>query len=136
MKRRIQGIVLLVLIIFLCTSGLITKVTDFFVWLVTLHYSTAEVSAYGEIFVKIASFVISFGTVGLIIDAIGFHDKKLMSWSYYLISTLVSFALCYVVMLIETYLLAIVITLGCILIGLIAFVIIKEIINKRKLVKE
>lgn len=132
MKKQIQGIVLLILIIFLCTSGLLTKVSDFFVWLVTLHYSTSEVSAYGEIFVKIASFVISFGAVGMVFDLIGFHDKKLMSWSYYLISTLVSFALCYIVMLIETHLLAIAITLGVLLLVCIAYIIVREILEKKK----
>lgn len=132
MKKQIQNVIILMVFIFFCTSGLFTKVTEFFVWLVTLHYSNSEISAIGEIFVKVASFLVSFGAVGVIFELIGFHDKKLMSWSYYLISTLLSFVLCYIVMIFEKNLLVISIILGVLLALIIIFIINIEIKDKKK----
>lgn len=138
MKHKIQGYVLLFLIIFLCTSGLFSKVTDFFVWLVTLHYNTASISAWSEIFVKITTFIVSYGLVGIIYDSIGFHDKKIMSLSYYIISTILSFVLCYIIMLIETHILVIAIVLLCLLVLMIGIIVTFNIIehNKKKNAEE
>lgn len=81
----------------------------------------------GEIFVKIAAWLISYTAVGLIFNALGWFNSDVMKFVYFVISTLVSFALCYVVMLLETYLLYIVIALGVLLAGAITFVIVRYI---------
>ena len=133
MKAKIIGFISLIAFIFFCTSGLFTEIVDFFVWLVTLNASQSPVSATGEIFVKIASFVISYTIVGIVFNAIGWFDSDVMKVAYFIVSTLVSFALCYVVMLLETYLLYIAIILGAVLIGVICVMIFMNIREKRKI---
>lgn len=106
--------------------GLITVFINLFegiakllIWLFTLNMTQSEISVAGEIFVKIATFAVSYGVVGCIFNAIGVFDSKAMKFLYFVISTMVSFALCYVIMLIETYLLYIAIVLGILLVIII-----------------
>lgn len=132
MKGKIQGLIALAILIFVCTSGLLNGITEFLVWLVTLHYSTSDISAYGEIFVKVATWVLSYGTVGIIFDFFNFHDKKLMSASYFVISTILSFCLCYVVMLIEKNILIIAIVLAVLLLAFIGYLITKHFVSRKK----
>ena len=48
------------------------------------------------------TFAISYTLVGIIFNALGWFNSKIMSIAYFVISTLLGFALVYVVMLIET----------------------------------
>lgn len=91
-------------------------IVNILIWLFTLNMTQSNVSMTGEIFVRIATFVVSYGAVGYIFNAIGLFDSKAMKFVYFVISTIVSFALCYVIMLIETYLLHIAIALGLLLV--------------------
>lgn len=127
MKKAFFGIITLVVFIFLCTSGLIEPITRFFVWLVTLNMTESNVSIAGEIFVKIASFLISYSVVGAIFNRLGFFDSDIMKVVYFIISTLVSFVLCYLVMLFETYLLWIAIGAASIILGIIILGIVLHI---------
>lgn len=122
MKGKLTAIIAFFIFIFVLTSGLFGGLVDFLVWLVTLNMTQSKVSMVGEIFVKIAAWTISYSAVGLLFNALGWFNSNAMKIAYFIISTLVSFALCYVVMLLETYLLYIVITLG-VLLAIIATVI-------------
>lgn len=124
MKGRIAAIIVFLLFIFIFTSGLFEGIFNFLTWLVTLNMTQSNISMAGEIFVKIATWIISYTVVGMIFHALGWFDSDAMKFVYFIISTLVSFALCYIVMLLETYLLYIVIGLGV----LLAIVIILAIV--------
>ena len=132
MKGKIAGLIALVLFVFFITSGLFEGIMNFFIWLVTLNATQSNVSMAGEIFVKIATFVVSYTAVGILFNSIGWFNSDAMKLVYFIVSTLVSFALCYVVMLLETYLLYIVIGLGVLLlliIGIIIFLCFKNKVN-------
>ena len=124
MKGRIAAIIVFLLFIFIFTSGLFEGIFNFLTWLVTLNMTQSNISMAGEIFVKFATWIISYTVVGMIFHALGWFDSDAMKFVYFVISTLVSFALCYIVMLLETYLLYIVIGLGV----LLAIVIILAIV--------
>lgn len=132
MKKALGSIATLIIFVFLCTSGLFEGITNFFVWLVTLNMTQSSVSTVGEIFVKVATFAITYTVVGIIFNAIGWFDSDAMKIVYFIISTLISFALCYVVMIFETHLLLLSIILGVILAAVIVFFIITGIRSREK----
>ena len=124
MKNKIIGVVSLILFVFICTSGLFEGIMNFFIWLVTLNATESTISKVGEILVKTATFAISFTTVGIISKALNWFNGDLMSVGYFIVSTLVSFVLCYIVMLLETYLLYVVIFVIAALLAVIAIAVI------------
>lgn len=130
MKKALGSLAALVVFVFLCTSGLFEGLTKFLVWLVTLNMTQSSVSSVGEIFVKVATFAITYAVVGIIFNAIGWFDSDVMKFVYFVISTLISFALCYVVMIFETHLLLFAVIFGVLLLAIIAFFIISAIKNK------
>ena len=135
MKKIISGIVTLIILVFIITSGVFQKLTEFFVWLVTLNMTKSTVSAAGEIFVKIASFVISYSIVGAVFNFFHWYKKEIMKGAYFIVSTIVSFVLCYLVMEFETHLLIFAIVFGCVLAIIIIFGIIlaiREIKQKKQ----
>lgn len=132
MKKALGSVAALIIFVFLCTSGLFEGITNFFVWLVTLNMTQSSVSTVGEIFVKVATFAITYTVVGIIFNAIGWFDSDAMKIVYFIISTLISFALCYVVMIFETHLLLLSIIFGVILVAVIAFFIITGIRSREK----
>ncbi|MBR4769984.1 MAG: hypothetical protein IK090_03535 [Clostridia bacterium] len=135
MKKTVSSIVALVAFLFICTRGLIQPLTKFFVWLVTLNMTQSTVSTVGEIFVKIASFAISYLSVGILFNAIGWFDSDAMKIVYFIISTIVSFALCWLVMVLETHLLLITIIAGILLVIVAALFIILSIRSKKEEMK-
>lgn len=131
MKGRIASIIVFLLFIFILTSGLFEGIVNFLIWLVTLNMTQSNISMAGEIFVKIAAWIVSYTTVGIIFHALGWFNSDAMKFVYFIISTLVSFALCYVIMLLETYLLYIVIGLGILLAGVIVLAIVLYIRHRK-----
>ena len=131
MKGRIAAIIVFLLFIFIFTSGLFEGIFNFLTWLVTLNMTQSNISMAGEIFVKIATWIISYTVVGMIFHALGWFDSDAMKFVYFVISTLVSFALCYIVMLLETYLLYIVIGLGVLLAIVIVLAIVLYIRHRK-----
>lgn len=108
------GVAMIVLLL----SGGFAKLFQFFGWLFLLEYSQADISVGGQIFVRIATFFLSYGIVGLIFHFIGFFNSKVMSAVYIILSTLIGFGLNYIVMLVETYIEIISIVFG-VLIGVL-----------------
>ena len=91
MKGRIAAIIAFLLFIFIFTSGLFEGIFNFLTWLVTLNMTQSNISIAGEIFVKIAAWIISYTAVGMIFHALGWFDSDVMKFVYFVISTLVSF---------------------------------------------
>lgn len=132
MKKEVIGLISFIILIILFVSGLFEKVFKFLCWLVTLNMTQSSISMAGEIFVKIATFVVSYTLVGLLFEKFGWFNSKIMSATYFVLSTLISFVLCYIIMLLETYLLYIVITLAILLLGTIALITIVKIKRGKK----
>ena len=131
MKGKIMSIAVFIIFIFVLTSGLFEKITNFLIWLVTLNMTQSSVSIAGEIFVKIASWIISYIVVGFLFKTLGWFNSDVMKFVYFIVSALVSFALCYVVMLLETYLLYIAITCGILLIVIIGIAVFLHIKHRK-----
>lgn len=132
MKNKVIGVVSLFAFVFICTSGLFEGVMNFFIWLVTLNATQSTISKVGEIFVKTATFAISFATVGIISKVLNWFNGDLMSVGYFIVSTLVSFVLCYIVMLLETYLLYVAIFVAVALLAVIAIAVIMYSKNRKE----
>lgn len=108
------GVAMIVLLL----SGGFAKLFQFFGWLFLLQYSQADISVGGQIFVRIATFLLAYSIVGLIFHFIGFFNGKVMSAVYIILSTLIGFGLNYIVMMVETYIKIISIVFG-VLIGVL-----------------
>ena len=130
--RKLSGLVAGMVLLFLLCSGIIVDIIEFFTWLLMLQYTSPDTSILGDIVVRILTFSVSYALVGLIFNSIGLFNSKIMSITYFIISTLVGFVLAYIVMLIETYLLEIGIVLGIILVVSITILIILNIKKHNK----
>lgn len=132
MKNKIAGIIGLVAVIFLFTSGLFEWCTNVFVWLITLNYSSPTISIFGQLFVKYATWIVTFTSVGIIFKSLNWFNSDAMKLVYFAISTIISFALSYVVMILENYAIYIAIGLGLIILILASIITILYIKSKKK----
>lgn len=128
MKQKIAAFVGLCAVVFFVTSGLFEWFTKIFVWLITIDTMAPEISIVGQIFVKYSTWIITFSLVRIVFQLIGWYDSDAMKMVYFAISTLISFALSYVIMILEKYILWF--ALGFILVILL-FIVIYIIQNKR-----
>lgn len=131
MKRLIGVLASIVILILLC-SGVFADLVKFFAWLFTLQYSQPETSVAGGIVVRVLTFVVSYSLVGLIFNLIGLFNSKIMSVFYFIISTLLGFALAYLVWTIEQHILIIGIVMGVVAVLAVAGFVTMLILNKRK----
>lgn len=126
--KKVSGIIFAIVILVLARFNLLDRIVnpivDIFVWLFTLSLTQSSVSIAGEIFVKITTFAVSYAVVGAIFNTIGWFNSGAMKIAYFVISTILSFALCYVVMLFETHILQIAIATLIIAIGALVVYII------------
>ncbi len=134
--KRIGGAIAGIVLLLLLCSGAFSDIARFFAWLFTLQYSQPETSVAGGIVVRILTFVVSYSLVGVIFNALGWFNSKAMSIVYFVISTLLSFALAYLVWTIEQYILIIGIIFGIIAIFAIAFLIAWFAFLRKKLEKK
>ena len=118
--RKLSGLVAGLVLLFLLCSGIFVDIIEFFTWLLMLQYASPDTSIAGDVVVRILTFAVSYTLVGIIFNSIGLFNGKIMSITYFIISTLVGFVLAYIVMLIETYLLEIGLVLGIILVKIFA----------------
>lgn len=116
MRKAITSLILLLIVIWASDSGAWEHFAKFMIWLFTLNATQSNVSIAGEIFVKFATWGITYSLVGFIFKSLGLFDSSIMKFVYFVISTLLSFGLCYVVMLIEKHILTIAIVLLVLLI--------------------
>ena len=130
--KRLVGAISAILILLLLCSGAFANIVNFFLWLFTLQYSQPETSFAGGIVVRILTFVVSYSLVGLIFNALGWFNSKIMSVAYFIISALLGFAIAYLVWSIEQYILIIGIVLGVIAVAAVtAFVVFLVVGNKK-----
>lgn len=132
MKSKIIGILLFLIMLCIAASGQLANIVNFFIWLVTLNFRKSSVSIAGDIFVRLATFLISYSAVGVLFNVLGWFNSKAMRAIYFIISTFISFVLCYIVMLFETYLLYFVIVFGVLFAFVILIIIMLYIKDKRK----
>ena len=132
MKNKIAGTIGLVTVIFLFTSGLFEWCTNVFVWLITLNYSSPTISVFGQLFVKYSTWIITFTTVGMIFKRLNWFDSDAMKLVYFVVSTIISFMLSYVVMILENYAVYIAIGLGLIILVLVLIITILYVKSKKK----
>jgi|LSQX01.2.fsa_nt_gb bacteriorhodopsin len=109
-KSIILGFILLILI----TTGIFSVLLDvtgefikFILWLFQLSLTDFGLSPTIEIIVKSSTFVLSYSIVGIIFNAIGLFDSNLMKFVYFVISTLIGFALSYVIMVLQKHIIII-----------------------------
>ena len=134
--KRIGGAIAAIVILLLLCSGAFADIARFFAWLFTLQYSQPETSVAGGIVVRILTFVVSYSLVGVIFNALGWFNSKAMSIAYLVVSTLLGFALAYLVWTIEQYILIIGIIFGIIVLFAIAFLIVWFAFLRKKLEKK
>ena len=132
MKKKIAAFVGLCAVLFFVTSGLFEWFTKIFVWLITIDSKTPTISVVGQIFVKYSTWIITFRLVKKLFKAIGWYDSDAMKMVYFAISTLVSFALSYVIMIFEKYILWIALGFICLIVILIILYIISVVNDKKK----
>lgn len=134
--KRIGGAVAGIVTMLLLCSGAFSDIARFFAWLFTLRYSQPETSVVGGIAVRILTFLASYSLVGVIFSAFGWFNSKAMSIVYFVVSTLLGFALAYLVWTIEQYILIIGIIFGIIVLFAIAFLIVWFAFPRKKLEKK
>ena len=129
-RVKIASFVALAVLVFLCTSGLIDPITKVFVWLITLNFTSPDASVFGQLVAKYGTWIITYGLVGSIFGFLGWFNRDAMKIVYFIISTIISFLLSWLIMTLEKYLLVIAIVVGSLLvlaaIGLAAFLIIRK----------
>ena len=132
MKKTLSAIVVLVILIFICTSGLIEPITKVFVWLITLQFNSPDISVFGQLVAKYGTWIITYSLVGMLFNALGWFDSSAMKIVYFIISTIISFLLSWLIMVLEKYLWIIAIFVGCLVLVVAGVIITLLIIKKKK----
>ena len=116
MKGKISAFIGLIVLIFLCTSGLIEPITKVFVWLITLDYNSPDISVFGQLVAKYGTWIITYTLVGVLFKSLGWFNSTAMKIVYFILSTIISFLLSWLIMVLESYLLIIAIVIGVVLV--------------------
>ena len=132
MKQKIAAGCGIGAVIFFATSGLFEWFTKIFVWLITIDSKTPTISVVGQIFVKYSTWIITFRLIKKLFKAIGWYDSDAMKMVYFAISTLVSFALSYVIMIFEKYILWIALGILIIILLVIGIGLTLYFVNKKR----
>lgn len=93
-KSALVGVLFLVLIatgIFGYLLDFTGEFIDFIFWLFQLSLTDFGLSPFVEILVKSFTFILSYALIGVIFNLLGFFNSKIMSFAYFVISTLVWF---------------------------------------------
>lgn len=136
MKGKISAFVGLIVLIFLCTSGLIEPITKVFVWLITIDSNSPDISIFGQLVAKYGTWIITYSLVGVLFKALGWVNSTAMKILYFILSTIISFLLSWLIMIFENYLLVIAIVIGVLLIMGLGIFITLFIYNKKKKAEE
>ena len=130
--KKVGAIIGLVALIFVCTSGLIEPITKVFVWLITLNFNAPAISIAGQLVAKYGTWIITYSLVDKLFRALGWFDSDVMKIVYFIISTIISFLLSWLIMVLENYLWIIAIVVGFLLVCLTALALTAYLIEKRK----
>lgn len=136
-KSAIGAIILIILIVTGIFSFLLDLTGEFMklvLWLFQLSLTDFGLSPFVEIGIKLLTFVLSYALVAVIFNALGFFDSEAMKVVYFIVSTLIGFALSAVIMFLQENILIISwIILGIFVITVISIVTYQMI---KKAVKE
>ena len=132
MKGKLASLIALVITIFIFTSGLIEPITKVIVWLVTLQFNSPDISIFGQLVAKYGTWLITYALVGTIFNALGWFNSSAMKLVYFVASTIISFLLSWVIMLLENYMWIIAIIVGVVLVIIAGVSITLYIIKKKK----
>ncbi len=132
MKGKLFALIGLIALIIVCTSGLIKPVTEVFIWLITLNYNTPNISIFGQLIAKYGTWIITFSLVGALFKKLEWFNSSAMKIVYFIISTIISFVLSWVIMFFEEYFLIIAIVVGVVLVVIIGAFITLVVLNRKK----
>ena len=132
MKGKFIASIALIILIFLCTSGLVEPITKVFVWLITLDLNSPDISIFGQLVVKYGTWLITFALVKIIFDSLGWFNSTAMKIVYAILSMVISFLFSWMIMILENYLLVIAIVVGVLLIVVLGVFIICFVHSKKK----
>ena len=136
MKGKINAFIGLIILIFLCTSGLIEPITKVFVWLITIDSNSPDISIFGQLVAKYGTWIITYLLVGILFRSLGWFNSTAMKIVYFILSTIISFLLSWLIMVLENYLWIIAIIIGVLLVVGLGVFITLLIYNKKKKAKE
>lgn len=136
MRKKISAFIGLVVLIFLCTSGLIEPITKAFAWLITIDSNSPDISIFGQLVPIYGTLIITYTLVVMLFNALGLFSSTAMKIAYFILSTILSFLLSWVIMILENYTLVIAIIIGILLIIGLGILITIFIYNKKKRAKE
>lgn len=103
-KSAIGAIILIILIATGVFSFLLDLTGEFMklvLWLFQLSLTDFGLSPIVEIGIKSLTFVLSYALVGIIFNALGFFDSDIMKFVYFVVSTLIGFALSALIMFLQ-----------------------------------
>lgn len=132
MKKTLGLIIGLIGLIFVCTSGLIEPITKVFVWLITLQFNSPDISVFGQLVAKYGTWIITYAVVGFIFNSLDWFNSTAMKIVYFIISTVISFLLSWLIMVLENYLWLIAIVVGVVLLIVIGGIATLYVIKKKK----
>ena len=130
--KKSGAIVGLVALVFICTSGLFEPITKVFVWFITLNFNAPTVSIMGQLVAKHGTWIVTYSLVGKLFKELGWFNSDAMKIIYFIISTIISFLLLWLIMILENYLWIIAIVIGSLLVCFIILIITLHFINKKK----
>lgn len=132
MKKTLGSFIGLIGLIFVCTSGLIEPITKVFVWLITLQFNSPDISVFGQLVAKYGTWIITYAVVGFIFNVLDWFNSTAMKIVYFIISTIISFLLSWLIMTLEKYLWIIAIVVGGVLLIVIGVIATLYVIKKKK----
>jgi len=135
-KSIIGGIILLILIATGVFSFLLDLTGEFIklnLWLFQLSLTDFGLSPVMEVIIKLLTFIISYALVGIIFSALGLFDSDVMKYVYFVISTLIGFALSAVIMFLQEHI--IMISWSILGISIISIISVLLVIKKRNTLK-
>lgn len=109
-KSIIVGIILFILIatgVFLVLIELTGEFIKLTLWIFQLSLTDFGLSPAIEIIIKSLTFILSYALVGIIFNSIGLFNSNLMKFVYFVVSTLIGFALSYVIMVSQKHIIII-----------------------------
>ena len=130
--KRISGIISSIIILLLLSSGIFKDIVYFFLWLFALEHMQPDVSIAGAIIIRALTILVSYGLIGVIFNAIGLFDSRLMKLSYFIVSTLLGFVIAYIIWTIEQYWIVICIVLGILLLLIIVYYLLDRFLFSKK----
>lgn len=110
--KDLRKLIGLFVIIAIFSRGFFEPILKGFTWLIMQNYTPSSISFLGDIIVRIATFVISFALVGTVFSRLSWFDRGIMKVAYFVVSTLVTCLLSWLVMIFETNIVTISIIIG------------------------